>query len=603
MIGWYSNAAQDALKSWLDKQVDSSKETLLDSLQSNFKWTFDGEDQGFPQQIICYAKLTFNKSGAISNPDLSQHSLPNITVGNTATEALSAYLANSIDPTQQSILEEQLEALEFCDKLERQALDVGFKFKEARHTQGFNSSPGESIYTIKSEKQPETQIESASNQINRAGIPELASLPIELARELDQLNRKVQKYWKTYQQVQYRRQQIFANWCKYLFSAYGDGEQNAWPESSSILGFIQKFDIPAFNVATQKLETLKQECDLAVQDLTKKLAAFNQIAGKNFSLAPSPAPAYYRPNEPVILMSGDVAKSTHRHGQDGRLRSDGLLHCQLLSEEIDLVHFSEKTISAIATKINGIDAECSIGIRSWEQPWHPLLLAWKVEFFPDSKTEDLTFCVAESYSSNVIDRHYDLPANSCDLVKKDGRVCTQGTNVYKGFSVLSAHAGIKFRMRLASYLNRKLELNESHPQSYLDREIASLKAKYEQEKQFTSDKAKAQDPVYTALQAYELLGNTSSLSQALSGFNDALLTCHQAMQLEINDPFADRNTKPLVDQIRQTIGNSGVGLAPYPNDFNALRAGAMQIVSLRLIDNFGQVLDLRDLNLMNYPAS
>ena len=601
VIGWYSNAAQDALKSWLDKQGDTSQETLLASLQSDFKWTFDDEDESFPQQIICYAKLTFNKSGAISNPDLSQHSLPNITVGNTACEALSAYLAHTINPTQQSILEEQLEALEFCERLERQALDVGFKFKEARHTQGFNSSPGATIYTIKSEKPPKTQIESESTQITSAGIPELASLPIELAQELDELNRRVQNYFRTYQQVQYQRQQIFANWCKYLFSAYGDGEQNAWPESSSILRFIQKFDIPAFNVATQKLEALKQESDLALQNLTKKLAAFNQIQGKNFSLETSPAPGYYRPLEPVILMTGDVAKSTHRHGQDGRLRSDGLLHCQLLTEKIDLVDFSEKTFSAIASRINKIDADCSVGISNWEQqPWHPLLLAWKVEFFPDSKTEDLTsFCVAERYSSNVINYHYDLPANSCDLVKKDGRVCTQGTNVYKGFSVLSAHAGIKFRLRLASYLNRKLELNESYPQSYLDREIASLKTKYEQEKQFSSDKAKAQDPVYTALQAYELLGNTNSLSQALSGFNDALLTCHQAMQLEVKDPFADRNTKPLVEQIRQAIGDSGVGLAPYPNDFNALRAGAMQIVSLRLIDNFGQVLDLRDLNLLN----
>ncbi|MEM9273006.1 MAG: hypothetical protein AAGA80_08600 [Cyanobacteria bacterium P01_F01_bin.143] len=592
VLGWYSNPEQDALSAWIKTQGEQSEDALIEALRSDFKWTLELKDQEFPQQLVCYAKLAFDQNGKIANPDPNLYSSPNLTIGNTAIEALSAYLANGIDPTNRKIIEEQLEALQLLRKLDSKMVDIGSKFKEFRHTKGFRPSSGGIVYSIEPDKSQQTIDNKTTGEL------ELSALPIDLATQLDNLNRKVKEYFLLTQEIQSDRQQIFSDWCKYLFSKYNDEVVNSWADSDSILDLIQKTDLPKFKATEKKLDSAKKQSDKALQGVTKKLNAFNKSQGKNLTLEQLPVKEYYQPQDPVILMTGDSVKPSQRHGQDGRLRKDDLLLCELLTEELDLEKLTQETLKAIAAKIKAIEIQSSIGITTWtQQPWNPLMLAWKVEFFPDAKAEDdFENLDSDTYSATIINNHYELPLNAPELKLKQGRVFSPTTNIYRGFSALSDHSNSHFLQEIAAYLNRQLQLEQADPVIYLDENIVSIREKYEQEQNFINDKVRAKDAIYTMLRAYEKLKHTYALSQTLGGLNEALLTAHQAMQLPIDDPLGDESIKPIVEEILAAIGDSGVGLAPYPNDFNPLRAGTMQIISLRLIDSFGQVLDLRDLN-------
>src|SRR5882762_10158541 len=156
VIGWYSKPEQDCLRMFLASRTSKSNDAMRKDLESDLKWAISitGGKQ-FPDQMICYARLAFDKGQSDKkNDNQAKRSAPTVTVGstatskddqlkpgvavgNTGTEALSAYLAHTIDNTtdksEKQNIEDQLEALQLSVRLEHRQLDVGSKFVEARH--------------------------------------------------------------------------------------------------------------------------------------------------------------------------------------------------------------------------------------------------------------------------------------------------------------------------------------------------------------------------------------------------------------------------------------------------------------------------------------
>ena len=62
-------------------------------------------------------------------------------------------------------------------------------------------------------------------------------------------------------------------------------------------------------------------------------------------------------------MTGDAVTPTHRHGEDGSLREDGLLECQLLTETIDWQKLQNNTLEILKKK-TGRDRSCTGGKKS-----------------------------------------------------------------------------------------------------------------------------------------------------------------------------------------------------------------------------------------------
>ncbi len=304
-------------------------------------------------------------------------------------------------------------------------------------------------------------------------------------------------------------------------------------------------------------------------------------------------------------MTGDAVKATDRHGRDGRLRSDGLLDCQLL-EHADLGHLSNPhqfnaTRDAIRQAIKGIDTNKSVAFSTWTQsPWNPFMLEWQVEFYPNPR--------GDIYDSTYVTENYTLAEKEVNLSCSPGRenhfVTGQhaGDTIYeyRGFSILTPHAGIQLEKKIQAYVAvQYCEAQEppllppSDTGDYFRKHHDAIKA-------WAASGNKVEPPVPMALQAYDRLQSLPCLSQALGGFNDALLTYERIMQLEISDPLAFPHTQSFITDVQNAVRDDRhETLLRGPvatNPFHPIRSGVMRLLSLQLVDTFGQVKTVLDIN-------
>ena len=108
VIGWYANAQQDVLAQFLhDHQNHQDRDALCAALQDRFRWKLTlAQGQNFPKDMLCYARLTFQHHGVPAKTRENAFTT-GLAIGNTGTEALSAYLAQAIDSSNKEHIEEQ----------------------------------------------------------------------------------------------------------------------------------------------------------------------------------------------------------------------------------------------------------------------------------------------------------------------------------------------------------------------------------------------------------------------------------------------------------------------------------------------------------------
>ena len=809
VIGWYSDSQQDYLSVLLQEHPNSTPEELLEALLEKSGWTVNLENKSFPRQTICYSKLKFTQSGSPSDPTTT---IPNpvIAVGNTATEALAAYLSHDFAPGSDSnsqqirqIIEDQLEALQLTERLEQQKLDVGPKFRDARHEREFSATDGGMLWRVLPESNSSVPANAAEKQAQAQ-----VTLPPIIAEKLNTLNLQQQSYDKALNKIGSMREQVYADWCKYLMLSYGGIGGDDMPSDEAIRDFIYDEVIPPLNqeiaktgvlnlgkddqeevvsasapnsaaesTASQLAQNINQtistlndfnkisrfQVDTGTRDFTPSELTLNgsctlvedaqagyclsldgamdylRLSGfgnnikaislwvkipnissgsvylldagntsadqrwisaqrgnsvgsdwekmyvngmqmssiswqnipkeawahiylesrQNFSstinllsrftgdgrlsgrlasirlhqqpvaaeviahnynnqtfllrpaygLKSTRAPRYWQPNEPVILMTGDAVTPTHRHGQDGRLRQDGLLECQLLDKSLNLETVNTTTVDDLKTFLGNVNQ--GIGVHNWtKQPWNPFLLEWGAKLFPVRRQ---TTTDSNNYDPEFVDDNYDLAVDQVDLTLKPNKEdFSRSTSDYTGASILTPAASKLLKDKLTVYLTKQLlpsyyEANNipeaQQTDSYLSEHLATVKTWYEGRQQLStkSASAQAQDPFYTALRAYEKLQNVNCLAQTLSGFNDALMTYDRVMQLHIEDTMAssdfdlqfETDIKKLMTDTDWV--NSLLRMPTVRKDFNPIRSGAMNVVGLRIIDTFGRFKVVQEL--------
>ncbi|MBO3457955.1 hypothetical protein [Aetokthonos hydrillicola] len=680
VIGWYSDAQEtylqaflETLKNTLSQQGHQTSNIDQKFIEEQFKWTVNlGANQKFPESIgfICYARLKFN----IQKNNDNQTNSVNVTVGNTGTEALSAYLAKYIDGDRKPIIEDQLEALLLSSRLENSRLDMTYKLKEARHEKGFNSIGTGTLWTIRSQTVGTTTANAEDGQ-NQTQL----TLPDDIADALDELNLSQQRYDGALYEIESMRRQLFADWYKYMLSAYPrEAGVDQYPDIDLVRHFIEVKGIIPLQAKLTEAGNLLLSGDnsgqitsasagdssstsiasilaTAINQLLQKITDLNQKketkeAKVTYTLQQISSPRYWQPKEPVLLMTGEGVKPSPRHGQDGRLREDGLLECQILQ---NVTTFNRDSFAAISKVIDGIENNQTaehIAFSIWqEQPWHPFLLEWEVEVFPIREGSNHVTS-NNNYDTQYITNSYILKENEPDLSLQPGKgAIVKVANVYSGRSILTPDAGIKLNEQLEVYLKKELlgeywELKQPDtgkedyfnklknwysskpPSPALDEKLKKvaenqsrspvldksqeIKGEIQQIQQWYTNKPvykidnsnftfsnlsaeeQAKDPIYTAIRAYSTLQDFNCLAQSLGGFNEALLMHKQTLQLPIADPLGFADYRPFTEAIRNAVKNS-IRSAPEPlNDFNPIRSGAMKILRLRLVDTFGQVQDL-----------
>ncbi|MDJ0510205.1 MAG: hypothetical protein QNJ64_13260 [Crocosphaera sp.] len=508
VIGWYSNPNQDYLKEFLEvfkrEYLDSfaepaSLDELLEVIKDELQWKgviFD--DNGQSPDIICYSRLIFNPPPDYQGQAPLTPADITLAVGNTGTEALSAYLAQTINPSQKGIIEEQLEALQLSETLDSQNLDVGAKFQQMRHESGFDAVTAGIRWTI--------VLETQRGKAGEAPSESRLHLPERLLNQLADLNELQRTYNQNSGEIKSRRKQLFADWYKYMISAYPPEQSwDDYPDIDRVKYYVETEGLEPlqslldqtgeFSLVTDETGRLiverAEETDntLAfaiangVNELITAINAYNlEIAAENNNNSPSKPSyrletiadaRYWQPTEPVLLMVGDEVKATQRYGFDSRLTEDGLLPCVTIPNKngSDLINEGFETI---IKHLDSLSAEnTSIGINIWkEQPWNPFILQWLVELFPVSQLNNKT-TENRKYGRGFLTANYSLKEQGVDLSPKSAYEVVQNPSnpnhiktdrdsyIYSGFSLLTPYANFLLQERIETYLKKYNDESET----------------------------------------------------------------------------------------------------------------------------------------------
>ncbi|MBE9137938.1 hypothetical protein IQ254_12165 [Nodosilinea sp. LEGE 07088] len=658
VIGWYSNAEQNYLSEFIQDfqknfkadfpEEELTLEALMNSVQEEFKWKFEWENETFPQnteapQILCYARLTFQPPADYSGQPPLETANIRLAVANTGTEALSAYLADTIDKPQKAVIEEQLEALQFADDLESQQLDIGPKFQEIRHEAGFNAVAGNFLWKIRINTQTQPSSSDPSSSNSTASQTKL-DLPADIAAQLNALNQQQQIYDEAIVEVDSRRRQLFSDWYKYMICAYPpEDSQDDYPDIDEVKYYIQQRGLEPLLEKSHETGTLDlnnpdsleelssgSEISLAselareINDLVRAIDRHNQALQDKYNalddtekektsqpptyqLELVSGPRYWEPKEPVVLMEGDAVAATQRHGEDGRLSEDGLLECQVIADQTiqDLIAQDFKSIFETINQLNPQGKQERIGFNLWTaQPWNPILLEWLVEVFPVAEGGNKT-SANRKYSDDFLTRNYMLQTNDIDLSPKsdhavvedavDNRIKTdQDSNIYSGYSILTPYANSLLQQRIEAYLQKHKTIETYYQEQNIapdQQNIELLAEQIDDVERWYANKTFS-DPIYTAIKAYQELQSLNCLSQCIGGFNDALLMQKQTLQLDLEDPIGFADYQAFTAEVAAAIDGETES-APQPlDDFSPIRSGELRIIDLQLVDTFGQVRNL-----------
>ncbi|MEM9687235.1 MAG: hypothetical protein AAF934_09990, partial [Bacteroidota bacterium] len=274
LIGWYSDTTQDPLLELLNANSGASQATLEEAIQDQFAWNVTIDPLNLPAGMVCYAELTFDVAANATLDNSQKSQSTTVSIGNTGTEALSAYLAGQLydnilqsDPSTglTSIhFEEQLENLLLQTQLQSGDLDLGARFKEARHAKGFKAVKGGSLWEIK-----------PANENNTATSVAIG-LPAGMSDALDELNSLQQQADQAEEMLIRQRHILFADWYKYMLCAYPpDDSRDDYPDIDYVKWYIQNQSIPQVTTAKNDLEEKQETLPLTQVPLKAQVAKFN----------------------------------------------------------------------------------------------------------------------------------------------------------------------------------------------------------------------------------------------------------------------------------------------------------------------------------------
>ncbi len=580
VVGWYSDGTQDALSAFLTgfsagRSQPPTAAELQEAVSNAFGWSLSlPAGQEFPTQTLCYARLTFHPpAGSIANP--AKGANVTVAIGNNSTEALSAYLSSRIDSQHKAAIEDELEALHLSYRLENRRLDIGAKFVQTRHETSFLAVGGGTLWLIAPQTDSSAPADAASAQEQAA-----TTLPADLATKLDALNRAQRAYDQAQSRIASLRKQLFSDWYKYMLCTYPpDDARDDYPDSDEVRCYIEQQDMAPLQqvldttgqlslgydnsgrlagASATTPNTLAAAVAQAINDLLSTLSTFNSehLTRTTNVLKPTPAPRYWLPRDPALVLMGAPVTPTERHGQDG------LLSCQAFANMAvqDLVPGQLAALKNCIASLEPGALDDFRGLSTWtQQPWNPFLLDWEVEMTPLDPDPEIA-----GYAADYITRNYVLPQNTPDLSLAAGKGATTNTTyVYSGSSILTPYVQEHLQGHIAAYL--------------ADPQLDTTTDTYRHVKA-ASDLLNAPD--------------FHCLSQSLGGLTAALLMHRQTRQLAIDDPLAFADYATFTQRVSQYVQQESTS-APEPEwDFNPIRGGGLRVLRLRLIDTFGQVQDL-----------
>jgi hypothetical protein len=649
VYGWFSDSSKDPLNGLAG--IDAFQKQL-----GVLGWSLPGAGKmtPLPAAIICHAtlhSLVYTKDTPGKQPSLSDISLG---IGNSPSEALGAMLTDKINGDQLVQSQKMLAAFQYQalnnNGLQQDSLKV---LKKEMHRRTFSKVDGGTNWVIEEPEKNEADLKSAAGQ--ESARPYTAPFSGTVSAILEQLNEAQAEYNTGSDELTSNQEQLYAALYKKTYAGYGaDTSQftdEAWEKIGGPGGLIdQEIASCKKNIATlsDTLNGLKKKADKVlagdavwpdsytgkIPGLYKQLvAALNTDAAmKNYQVKEVPDDHFFQASEPAVVINGlspasryvngnqfksdpetgntTVEKATvlcrvpsaiidnievdfdgnHYHVQGGQIipaaqilaidagnaailnRVTGLVQESLLLDpvaaetianivkklagEISAPEFDQLKAQIAAMSLNfgkypdkffngsgSAQLPEAFSVNEWSQPWIPLFLEWRLQWYgspPGPAGPGYLASWTFGDQENPID--YALKGDSIPNAPAS----------YSGRTILSA-----------DMVNKVEELN----------------------KKLGGDGTS------------ELFQTMRPMSQEFSGFFSQLVNRYHGMQL----PLLNEGLNFDADN---SFLNGHYPWTPQPgkNQFFPLRAGAFTITMLRVIDAFGQVLQVIDPTLTGKAA-
>lgn len=586
VTGWYDDPSNDPL---------DAAPTLAD-IQKTYGWTFAGGAGATPSHTL-YSGLVQDIAWSPGTTYVYEQpsQLPiqsEAAVGNSPAEALSAYFANKDNPGA-PLYEQLLTAFQLglFDTLTQPQPGQLSQLAESLHDGQFRSLDAGTIYTV---------VKKDGSAGNGGGQQEVTDLPLPLADALNLLNTYQQQSDFCQRHMDAFRWQLFADWYR-IFLAADSQTQNE-----------------AFQVAYHRYGAwggLSDACAAISKNLSAQMTVVEGQLGDDLMLKPGPAPRYYQPGEPVLLLSSPDLRYPARYGGDDQHSDDGYLLCRLTDQLLTQVKANGQALGAsqfggvalpspnnlphpdvfdallfeacllntalAAALTNTTDAALKDALQSllaggspaayevaagqppspvavnwWDgNPWLPVFLYWTASVLPLQPTDQSTKLL--DYSAQFFTANYEVDPDS------------------GGFITYAPDGGpgsIPIDPATAAYtqLYEGQSLLSPVPAERFERQLSD----------YLQDNTDA-----TLRTILDQLQQSNVLVQALSGFNDQLLMREQSLQLTVSAD--DPNYAELTQAVAPVIGDQNSVGPLFNSYFNPIRAGYMKL-SMQAVDSFGQ---------------
>lgn len=196
-----------------------------------------------------------------------------------------------------------------------------------------------------------------------------------------------------------------------------------------------------------------------------------------------------------------------------------------------------------------------IDLNKWKWPWYPLFLHWEIVYWPleqvESKITEQGVETRTCFKKDLITSNFDFFDHSIELEQKNAKFADFDPPPYSGITLLTPYALQNLQDQVIKFFEK-----------YKNEQITSIAKK---------------------------LDHMQVLSQAISGFNESLLTFDSRLQFPVFDPpERDKDAKDFTKDIFESVkGRNSASPAPNAN-FNPIRAGYMRVSKIRVVDAFGQ---------------
>jgi hypothetical protein len=534
--------------------------------------------------LLCYGKVTFTDE--LSLDDGIDTRDTQITLAKTSGEAFAAYLAkNQASEDDQAIrTENQIQALLFLQDLEGENVDYLNRLKLARHKEGFAPMDGGTLWRFIDDSSLITsnELDKSARDSIKAAFGRFKSSHNAL---LDRLNNVQDTFNQNAFNIQSQQSLLYSDWTKYMQCLHPtDRNSEGYPDADLVRHLIEHYTLPqleAYEQYQQQLETRIQTSLNTLQDRfeTQLIAAVgsghprNTFATKPF--AEVPAPRYWQPTEPSVLIAGKVAAANNDLSAQ-----QGKLICQML--EITALAETDTALADWLLSNDGLTGLnwAASAVNTWRcQPWQPFSLEWQINAYSDQNAQASLTANQMDYAPDFITAHYRIPLNddeyslpsaSVDLKMDAGRAhgVESNPNVVKGRAQLT--------FSIKQIIEEKCRLFLKENGDFGDNSLDCL--------------------VNCIQQAADHLASHACLSQTLDGLNNELLMYSNLTLLTIGDPASfvadDAFALGVSDRVKQKLQGLRFKLPSVGQRFMPIKSGINTLGALRVIDTFGRFKDL-----------